>query len=295
MGDSVARPGEVAAVAPPPPQGRRRGSPWARAVRHPTSLFLEPPYPGVSPLVLLLAVGVWEGATRALGVKVVLLPPPSLVATALWEYGWSGEMVVDLAATLRRLLIGLGLGTVAGIVVGLLIGWYGIVRAALSPLVAVTFPVPKVALVPLFIIWFGMGDTYKVVLVMVAVFYVVLTNTIAGVRGIPRVTIMACQNLGANDRQIFWKVALPAALPVVLAGFRIAFSLAMVLVIAAEMIVSREGLGRFIAMSGLLLQTERVFAGLTLAGVTGLIGYQVIDWGERRLIRWRTGRHLDQL
>ncbi len=257
--------------------------------RHP---FRDPPYIGISVLSLVAALIAWEAAVRGLNVKLVILPAPSLVAAALWEYVRTGAILPDMLATLRRLLLGLGTGTVVGVSLGLLIGWYGKIRAALGPLVAVTFPVPKIALVPLFIIWFGVGDAYKIVLVVVGVFYIVLTNTVAGVESVPRTTIMACRNLGANDRQIFWKVILPAATPVVLAAFRISFSVSMILVIAAEMIISQDGLGHFIAYAGQLLETEKVFAGLVLSGIIGLVGYQAIDLAERWLVRWRSQQHL---
>lgn len=275
------------------PASARRRTVWARARHNPLSLFFEPPYPGLSVISLLLALAVWEAFVWAFKIKIIILPPPSLVASALWEYTITGQVFFDAAATMRRVLVGLAVGVTFGVIFGLLIGWYRVVRAIVAPLVAVVFPVPKIALVPLLIIWFGVGDTYKVLLVAIAVFFIMLTNTVAGVEGIGRVTIMACRNLGANDRQIFWKVVLPGSLPVVFAALRISFSVSMILMIASEMIVSRDGIGRFIAYSGQLLETEKVFAGLVLAGFVGLVSYRVIDWAEGRLIRWRTDRHLE--
>ena len=190
-------------------------------------------------------------------------------------------------ATGFRLGVGLALGGSAGVTVDLLMGWYPKVRAVISPHIALTFPIPKSALISLMIIWFGTGDPFKFLLIAVGVFYIMLTNTITGVESIPRVTLMAARNLGARDRDIFWKVVLPGSLPVVLAALRISFSVSLILGIFGEMVVSPDGLGRFIANAGQLLETEKVFAGLIVAGTIGVIGYQVIDQVERHLMPWR--------
>ena len=155
-------------------------------------------YLHISVLSVLVFLAGWELMVRGLDIQIVILPAPSLVASALNAYLLSGDLVTDVLATGRRIVLGLGLGSLLGIGIGLLIGWYPRLRAAFYPLVAATFPIPKIALVPLMIIWFGMGDSYKVVLVISGVFYIMVINTMAGVNGVSRVTIMACRNLGAR-------------------------------------------------------------------------------------------------
>ena len=244
-------------------------------------------YLHISVLSVLVFLAGWELMVRGLDIQIVILPAPSLVASALNAYLLSGDLVTDVLATGRRIVLGLGLGSLLGIGIGLLIGWYPRVRAAFYPLVAATFPIPKIALVPLMIVWFGMGDSYKVVLVISGVFYIMVINTMAGVNGVSRVTIMACRNLGARDGDIFRKVVLPASLPIIFAALRISFSVSFILVIAAEMIISEVGIGYSIANAGQLLETEKVFAGLALTAVLGFLGDQLIGRAERHLIPWQ--------
>jgi NitT/TauT family transport system permease protein len=287
---------ESAAVGPggaPPPAAYGLGprlSPWQKALRNPLTLVTQPPFPGISVLALLGLLLVWEAVVALFGIRPVLLPAPSLVLQALGQY-LAGDLLLDASATGMRILVGLVLGASAGIAVGLAMGWYPKLRAVIGPHVALTFPIPKSALIPLMIIWFGTGDPFKVYLVAAGVFYIMLTNTLTGVESIPTVTIMAARNLGARDRDIFWKVILPGSLPVVAAALRISFSVSLILGIFGEMVVSPNGLGRFIANSGQLLETEKVFAGLIVVGLIGLLGYQVIDRVEQRLMPWRKDRH----
>lgn len=259
------------------------GRPRPLAVR----LFDEPPYWGLAIASPILLLAFWEISTRILGVPRVILPPPSLIARALWTYAVEGSMWVDAFATFKRVWAGLAIGGTAGMVIGLLMGWYPKVRAALRPIVASTFPVPKIALLPLLMIWFGMGDAFKIALVAVGVFYIVLTNALAGVDGMSRTTILAVQNLGANDFQLLYKAILPAAFPVIMAGIKISFSIALVLVIAAEMVLSKNGIGSFLVNSGQILDVESIFAGLIVTAVMGLLGYALLDLVERFLFPQR--------
>lgn len=267
-----------------------RPDPRPRGQRGPLVLVTQPPYLGISLLTALGAVLLIEAAVRLLGIKPVLLPAPSAVLEALVGYA-TGDLLRDVWGTSVRIGVGLVLGVSLGVLVGLLMGWYPRVRAVLSPHIALTFPIPKSALVSLMIIWFGTGDPFKSLLVAVGVFYIMLTNTMTGVQSVPRVTIMAARNLGARDRDIFWKVVLPGSLPVVLAALRISFSVSLILGVFGEMVVSQNGVGRYIANAGQLLETEKVFAGLIVVGIIGVIGYQVIDLLERRLMPWRSVRH----
>jgi NitT/TauT family transport system permease protein len=247
-------------------------------------IFKEPPYVGWSLASTVLLLAGWEFGTWLLRIPPVILPPPSLIAVAFWKYAIAGSMFGDIVATFRRVLAGLAIGGGAGVVVGLLMGWYVKFRALLQPVIISTFPIPKIALLPLLMIWFGMGDAFKIALVAIGVFYILLVNTMAGVAGVSRTTIMAVQNLGANDFQLLYKAVLPAAFPVIMAGIRVSFSIALVLVIAAEMVLSRDGIGSFLVSSGQILDVESIFAGLTVTALMGVIGYAALDLIERMLL-----------
>lgn len=236
---------------------------------------------------LVGAVALWQGIVEVLDLQDTLLPAPSAVLTALVDYAREGTMWTDSIATLRVVLLGLVIGLAIGVTLGLLMGWDRRIRALFAPLVAVTFPIPKIAFISLLVIWFGIGDTSRVVLTVIGVFYIILINTVAAVDGIPSVVVMAARNLGASRIQILRKVLLPAALPNIMASMRIAFSISLILVIAAEMQMPSEGVGSFIYQSGQILDTRSAFAGLILAGVFGLIGNYLIDGIERLVMPWR--------
>lgn len=253
---------------------------WAR-------LFVNSPFVGISVVSIAVVFIGWEAAVAVFNIKIIVLPAPSLIMTSLVDYAQEGELLSDVVATGRRALIGLFLGMTIGVGLGVLIGWFPKMRAALNPWVAITFPIPKIALVPLFIIWFGLGDPFKIVLIVTGVFYVSLINTVAGVEAIPTVTIMACRNLGASSWHIFQKVVLPSSVPVTFAALRISYSGALILVVAAEMITSTDGLGFTIARAGELLIIERVFAVLIVSGVLGVTGYWLIDRAEVWLTPWK--------
>lgn len=246
-----------------------------------TRSFRSPPYWGLAVLSPILVLVVWEAAVVAFGVSTIILPSPIQVAVALWQYVLSGTFFSDVFSTLWRVFVGLVIGSVVGACLGLLMGYYAPVRAFFRPLISLTFPIPKIALVPLLVIWFGTGDSFKIVLAIIGVFYILLTNAFAAVDEIPKSIILAAMDLGASDFQLLRKVIFPATLPVLFAGLRIAFAVALILVIAAEMQVSTNGLGYFLVFAGQLMKTESVFAGLVVTAIIGIIGYWVIDFCER--------------
>lgn len=238
----------------------------------------------IAPIVALL---IWYLVVKLGHMQPSLLPSPVEVAKSLWTYA-KGSMWSDSVATLRVAVIGLLIGTGIGIVCGLLMGWDRRIRAAFSPLVAATFPIPKIAVLSLLVIWFGIGDESRIVLIVIGVFYIVLINTLAAVDLVPVVLLMAATNLGAGRVAILAKVLLPAALPNIFASLRISYSISLILVIAAEMQIPSVGVGSFINKSGQILDTSSVFAGLVLTGIFGILGNLLIALIERLVIPWRT-------
>lgn len=239
----------------------------------------------------LVSVGggliLWEFFVRAFGVRPQLLPAPSTILVALGESLLQGSLIADVQVSLVRLAAGLAAGSLAGIGVGFLIAWYERLRALLRPLIAFAFTTPRIALIPLLIIWFGSGDGFKIVLVTLGVFFIMVMNTVVGVEGIPTSTVLAARNLGANDWQIFKCVVFPGSLPIIFGAFRICYSLGLISVVAAEMLVSQNGLGHYIAIAGETLRVDNLFAGLAISGVLGLLGYRAIDVAERLTMPWR--------
>ena len=192
-----------------------------------------------------------------------------------------------LSASLLRLAIGWTVGTLAGIGMGLAVGLWSALRSPGMALVSVLFPIPKIALVPLFIIWFGIGEGSKIVTLAFGVFFPTVIATAGGVDNVPRGLIRMGQSFGLSHGAIVRKIILPAALPAILSGFRVTSSIAIVLLVAAEMIGAERGIGAFILSAGNLYDMDNLLAGIAVLSMIGLLVSWVIGRLERAFLAWR--------
>lgn len=250
-------------------------------------LYSSEPRYGISIIAVVVLLAGWQLAVTWLRVSPLTLPSPLAIGEALWGYLGSSAAWIDIAATTFRALAGLIPAIVLGVLSGLLIASSSWVRAILRPIVAFTFPIPKIALFSLFLIWFGLGDAPVIVLTATGTFYVMLVNTMAGVETQSRTVLLAAKNLGAGHWELVWKVLLPGAAAVIMAAVRISWAIALILVVATELITSASGVGKFIYDSGVNLRVDNIFAGLVVIGLIGIVGYAVLGWIERRLLPWR--------
>lgn len=217
----------------------------------------------------------------------VLLPSPAEVVAALWQAAQDGSLWVNIWASLLRVLQGFLLGFAVAVPVGVLMGNSRIFRGLVEPLVELVRPVPPIAIIPLAILWFGIGELSKVFIIAYGAFFPILVNTMAGFREVDPVLIRAARTLGASRWQIFRDVVLRSALPFIIVGSRIGMGLAFIVLVAAELIASSEGLGYLINDARYNFRTDRVFLGMFLIGVLGLILNKLLIEIERRLLRWR--------
>ena len=216
-----------------------------------------------------------------------VMPGPDEVGYALVAMWRSGELTLHATASLQRLLYGWSFGASLGVATGILIGLYSAVRSAALPVVSVLFATPKIALLPVFIVWFGIGETSKVITIAVAVFSPMVVATYTGIDSVDRNLIRMAQSFELRARNIVLKVLLPGALPALLAGVRVSASIAIVLLVAAEMIGARHGIGALALHSGNLVRTDRLFAAVALLGLFGLIVSWAVGFAGHRLLRWR--------
>lgn len=237
--------------------------------------------------VLGFVLLVWQALSSVGFINAVFLPPPIDVGRALVGLFMSGEMQGHLAASLKRLGLGFALGATSGIVAGFAFGLWSMARAAGMPVVAALFPIPKIALLPLFILWFGIGEPSKIATIAFGSFFPMAIATMGGVDSVDRSLIRMAQSFGVAPRRIITQVVWPAALPAILSGLRIASSIAIVLIVAAEMIGATEGLGAFVLRSGNLMQSEQLLAGVVVLSALGLCVSALISQAERRLLGWR--------
>jgi NitT/TauT family transport system permease protein len=238
-------------------------------------------------VVLLVTLALWQGAASAGWIDSLFFPAPYDVGRALWRLTASGQMGAHVAASMKRLLAGLALGASLGVLVGLAAGLVSAARMVASPLVSALFPVPKIALLPLFILWFGIGEPSKIATIAFGAFFPMVIATMGGVDAVDRGLIRMAQSFGTPAGAIVRKVALPAAAPSILSGLRIATSIGIVLIVAAEMIGAKEGLGAFTLAAGNLMAVDELMAGVVVIAAIGVAFAALIGAAERRVLRWR--------
>jgi ABC-type nitrate/sulfonate/bicarbonate transport system permease component len=233
-------------------------------------------------IVTVWQLGVWIGL-----ISTLFLSSPVSIAATLWQLTVSGELWKHLSASLSRLLIGWVVGTIFGVATGIAAGLWSITRSPVLAVVAALFPIPKIALVPLFIIWFGIGEGSKIVTIALGVFFPTVIATMGGVDNVPRNLIRMGQSFGLSTGTIIRAIILPGATPAILSGFRVTASLAIVLLVAAEMIGADAGIGAFVLSAGNLYDTDTLLAGIVVLSVLGLAVAGLIGALERTLLRWR--------
>ena len=237
---------------------------------------------------LLIAIGLllWEWSVHSGRTSALFFPAPTTIVATLARLLALDDLLSDVAVTLYRMGVGLLIGGSAGIALGLLMGWSARVRMVAEPFVAGLHPIPKTALLPLLLILMGIGDQPRFALVALATFFPMLINTMSSVRSIDPVYLEAASNYGARGFRLFRRIIVPASLPGILSGGRIAVNTAMTIAITAELLMSRNGLGARIWMAWETLRTENLYATLIVIAAIGLL----INWLtvrlERRLMPW---------
>lgn len=232
-------------------------------------------------------LALWEGLGRLGWVSPLFLPPPSAVAVEAGRMVASGELARHLGISLARIGLGFALGALTGTAIGLLLGTSRRLEAVGNPLIAATYPIPKIALLPLMILWLGIGEAPKVAMIALGVFFPVVINTYAGVRDTEPLMVKAATSLGAGRGQVIAKVLLPSALPMILAGYRLGAGIALLLVVSAEMINATTGIGFLILHSGDLMLTGKLMVGLVLLSFLGLGSTWALRALEAYLVPWR--------
>ncbi len=240
-------------------------------------------------LPLLTVVGVlvaWEAFVRGRGIAPIYLPAPSSIATYLFRMVADGSMPYHLGVTILRILAGFLAAAAMGVAGGVFMGMSATVARVADPWIAALYPLPKISLIPLLIIWLGTGEAYKIVISAITAFFPIVINTYVGIRQTDPGLIKAAQDLGANLRQIQLKIIIPSAVPSIFAGFRLGMGVAIILVVAAEMIASQTGMGYLLMHSGQVMETEKVFATLVALAILGVVVTKAQEWFDRRMAPW---------
>ncbi|WCT74166.1 ABC transporter permease [Sphingomonas naphthae] len=238
----------------------------------------------LSPVLLLL---VWEAASRIGWIPGDVVPAPSAILEAALELVLSGKLASHLAISLQRSAIGLAIGLSAGVIVALIAGLSRRGEMAADPLMQILRMLPFLGVIPLFILWFGIGETTKVLLIALAVKTPIYLNLYGGIRGVDRKLIEAARSLGLNRSELIWHVILPGALPSFFVGLRYALGVSLLALIAVEQINATSGIGYLINEARDFMRTDVIMVGLLVYSLLGLLTDAFVRLLERHTLAWR--------
>lgn len=228
-------------------------------------------FPWVSAASILLGLLAWEAASRSGLLSSLIFPPPTRVLRALYEALRSGAILPHLAKTLEHVLLGSGLGALAGVVLGLACARWRLLASLVDPWVDATFPIPKVAVIPLFMILVGAGDSLCTALIAIGMFYFMFVSVRTGISKVDRSLLEAARNLGASGRQILWEVTLPSLLPYLFMGTHLGLLQALRLAVIIEAMFALRGMGHMLWISGEWLRMEVYYAYILVLAVLGAL------------------------
>jgi len=235
---------------------------------------------------LLVVFVAWEAASRTGVVTPFLLPPLSAVVERVWEDTLSGEVAVNLGLTLYRALTGFAIAGVAGVAIGILMTRRKWVRWFFDPIVSVGFPMPKIAFLPVFMLWLGLYDVSKISMAVFNAIFPVIAATMAAAEGVDRQLLWSARSLGASERQLLREIILPAALPQILTGLQVALPISMIVTIVTEMLMGGQGLGGAMIAASRFADSPGVFAGIVEIAIAGLCVVKAMTLARHRLLAW---------
>jgi NitT/TauT family transport system permease protein len=238
-------------------------------------------------LPLLLLALLWEVAPSIGLVNPRALPSLHQVLEALWRLAVAGDLTHNGLQSLKRLAAGLGLGIVIGTSLGLAMAWWRPVHLLVNPLARCLYPMPKSALIPVMLLWLGLGDASKITLIFLGCLLPVLLSAYNGARGVDRVLVWSARSLGCSRARALVEIVLPAALPELLAGIRSALGFSFVLLVSSEFLMARDGLGYLIAFTGEGGAYDAMFAGVLVVSALGFLADRLYLAFMRRALAWQ--------
>lgn len=239
-----------------------------------------------SPLIILVF---WEAVVRAKLLDARLFPAPSMIFDTFRQLLASGELALHVGVSLTRIGVGFLLGAIPGIAVGVLMGLAPLARAVLSPIIASIYPIPKIAIFPLIMVIFGLGEASKYALVAIAVFFFMAINSFAGVANIERIYWDVATSFRVSRLRTVLTIALPGALPMIVAGVRLSLGVSLLALVGAEFVGAKSGIGYLVWNSWQVFDIEAMFVGIVVIGVLGWAFFAVVDEIEHRLLPWAPG------
>jgi ABC-type nitrate/sulfonate/bicarbonate transport system permease component len=240
--------------------------------------------------VLLITLIIWQALWSAHKLSPLFMSGPSAIAARFWDDLLHGHLLQDIGYSGKNFAVGFVLAVVVGIVFGVIIGWYKRVEMITGPFTSALYATPRVAMVPLIIIWFGIGMWSKVFIVFITAVFPVLINTIGGIQAVDRDLLKCARAFCATDRQIFTTLAIPGAVPFILTGIRQGVALGLIGVVVGEMFGGSQGIGFMVAYGGQTFATDTLFVGVLIIAFAGIVLTAAAEQLEKRFSRWRPER-----
>ncbi len=240
-----------------------------------------------APIVIL---GVWELLSRSGQINPIFWPAPSTLWPTFVKLYDSGDLLESVRFTLARIVGGFLLGSIPGVLLGLAMGLFWPVRVFMMPIASAVYAIPKIAILPLVIIAFGTGESSKLAIIALSIFFLVVLNTMSGVLGIDPIFRDVAHNFGSSRWQLFWTVALPGALPSIFTGLRLALGFSLIVIVGTEFVTLSPGVGRLIWDSWQTLAIKKMFVGLIVVALMGWGLTLLLDLLEKALLPWRPTR-----
>jgi NitT/TauT family transport system permease protein len=242
---------------------------------------------GTNMLSILSLAVLWELAGRTL--DSALIPPLSQIGAAWWKLLSSGKLLSNLTMSLTTLAAGFVLAVLIGIVVGVLMGRFRAVEHFLDLYVNALMSAPTTAFVPVLILWFGLGVQSRIAVVFLFAVFVIIINTMTGVKQVDRVFVEMARSFGAREREVFFKIILPAAMPAIMAGVRLGMGRAVKGMVTGEMLLTLTGIGAMIMQYGSSFATDSLFAVILTILMVAMITMKLVQWVDQRLTGWKVG------
>ncbi len=233
--------------------------------------------------LLLIA---WEALARSGTFTPFVLPAFSSVVARIWSDAITGDLLINTGLTLYRAIVGFLISAIGGVAIGMAMSRSVGVRWFFDPIISVGFPMPKIAFLPVVILWLGLYDLSKISIIVFDAIFPVVTATIAGIKGVERELLWSARNMGARDREMLWQIVLPAALPMIMTGLQVALPLSMIVAVVAEMLMGGYGIGGAMMTASRFADSPGVFAGIVEIALVGLVLVKGMTMLRRRLLIW---------
>ena len=235
---------------------------------------------------IVLLVAAWEIMARSGTVTPFVLPSLSSVLARIWSDLIAGDLLINAGLTLYRALVGFLIAAFGGIVIGMAMSRSRLANWFFDPIISVGFPMPKVAFLPIVILWLGLYDVSKISMIVVDAIFPVVAATLIGIQGVERELIWSARNMGARDRELMWQIILPAALPQIMTGLQVALPLALIVAVVTEMLLGGYGLGGAMITASGFADSRGVFAGIVEIAFVGYCLVKAMSMLRRRLLIW---------